>query len=335
MSKRILRSSATVVADTTNAAVSVTSTTSLQGSTPSTPKKRKISTIDNLNSRSPTKSPRKPKVSFKDWEQDLLKQHPIPKDLSLPKDFVAAHRPEFIKGLEHVIKVDPSLYPLAINDNFPRFTLEKKPMTTLHDQFGLLCRNIIAQQVSGAAALSIENKFKLLYDGVLPSPDQVLVTNDDLLRSAGLSARKSEYIKSIAQKFVDGEVDDEFFKTASDEEVITKLVEMKGIGEWSAKMFLVFGLHRLDVFAHDDLGVARGMSRYLETRPDKLKLAKHQVDMSLHKKKAKFHDNRKRDWIVIHDAHVNHIADDFKPYRSVFMLLLWRASYTNIEILNS
>jgi DNA-3-methyladenine glycosylase II len=293
---------------------------------PVTSKKRKIA--------APT-SPKKKKVLFKDWELHLSEKYPIPRDLSLPQIYVDKHKTEFIKGLQYVLSKDPSLYPMIINAPFTQFDASVEPRSTSKEHFEGLCRTIIGQQVSGAAAKSIENKFKAHFSGDYPTPEQVLLTDSiELKDKCGLSARKGEYIKSIAQKFADKEVDDQFFLNATDDEIIQKLVEMKGIGVWSAKMTMVFGLHRLDVFAHDDLGVARGVSRYLETRPQLLKNAKLAVDLSLHKKRSTFDDKKKRDWKVIHDAHVNHIADNFKPYRSVFMLLMWRASATDIDILS-
>lgn len=319
MSKRTLRSSASALANVTAQSSALVP--------PSTPKKRRLDGAV---------SPKKAKVLFKDWEQHLLRRNPIPADLALPESYISKHNPEFIKGLNHVLQKDPSLYPMIVNEPFKQFDSLVQPRSTSQEHFQGLCRTIIGQQVSGAAARSIEAKFKAYFDGNHPTPDQVLSTEGLVLREkCGISLRKAEYIKSIAQKFVDKEVDGNFFATANDEDVIAKLVEMKGIGAWSAKMAMVFGLHRMDIFAHDDLGVARGISRYLETRPQLLKDAKVAVDMSLHSKRSTFDDKKKRDWKVIHDAHVIHIADTFAPYRSVFMLVMWRASATDIDVIST
>lgn len=316
MSKRSLRS-AVVLLDTV-------AESAVQLSVPA--KKRKVSSPKKKN---------KIKTSFKQWEQHLLSTYPIPKDLALPESYIGKHKPEFITGLQYVLEKDPSLYPLIVHAPFKQFETTVEPRSTTQAHFGGLCRTILGQQVSGASARSIEAKFEAHFDGVFPTPEQVLAADASELMECGISLRKGEYIKSIAQKFHENEVNAEFFLTASDDDIMAKLVEMKGIGAWSAKMALLFGLHRLDVFSYEDLGVARGISRYLETRPDLLKDAKAAVDLSLHKKRTTFDDNKKRDWKVIHDAHVNHIADNFTPYRSVFMLIMWRASSTDIDILST
>lgn len=273
--------------------------------------------------------------TFKEWEEQLLHRYPIPSDLKLPQSFLDHHIPEFGKGLEYIISKDPSLYPLIVFKPFEQFDISVKPRSTDMEHFGGLCRTIIGQQVSGASAKSIEFKFKSHYGGVLPTPQQVLDATVEELRECGISNRKSEYIKSIAQKFHSGEINAKFLQDASDEDILKKLVEIKGIGEWSAKMTMVFGLHRWDVFAHDDLGVARAMSRYLEGRPQLLSMAKKEVDLSNFKKRSTFDDKKKRDWKVIHDAYVQYIADIFKPHRTAFMLVMWRASSTDIDVLST
>ncbi|KAH3663436.1 hypothetical protein WICMUC_005962 [Wickerhamomyces mucosus] len=278
-----------------------------------------------------TSKKRKIKYTFQQYELDLLKKYPIPQPITLPQEFVSFHHPEFVRGVEHVLSKDPSLYPLVVHEPFKQFVAESKPATTLQECFQALCRSIIGQQVSGAAANSIEKKFRALYqDNVFPTPEQALETDIQDLRNAGLSARKSEYVKSVAQFFKDGVITLEDLKNLNTEEFLEKLVQIKGIGEWSAKMFLAFSLKKLDVFAMDDLGIARGVSRYIETRPDTLLKYKSVVKL----RKSKFDDKKKRDWKVINDGYVELISDDFKPYRTVLMLILWRASSTNIDILS-
>lgn len=296
---------------------------------PSTPKKKRV-----RQSATP-KSPKK-KTSFKQREAELLLQYPIPSDLSLPESFKSLHQPEFVKGLKHVLTIDPSLYPLIVSQPFGPFHPSEKPSNTDQGHFEKLCRSVIGQQVSGAAARSIEAKFVGVFNdkGQFPTPQEVINTKDETLRSAGLSVRKTEYIKSICQNFIDGEISQKIFENCSDQDILEKLVSIKGIGEWSAKMFLTFALHKLDVFASDDLGVARGISRYLESRPEILQKAQKEVDTSIQKKKSKFDDGKKRDWKIIHDLYVQHIAKDYAPYRSLFMLICWRASSTNVDVLS-
>ncbi|CCH45131.1 Endonuclease III-like protein 1 [Wickerhamomyces ciferrii] len=298
---------------------------------PSTPKK-KVKRDHNVN-----KSPKSPdKVSFRQREAHLLEKFPIPSDLSLPESFTSLHKPGFNDALKYIITKDPSLYPLIISEPFKQFHIDEIPGSSDQEHFIKLCHSVIGQQVSGAAAKSIENKVVAVFndEGIFPTPKELFDKDDQLLRSAGLSTRKTEYINEICKKFINKEISNDFFQTASDEEILERLISIKGIGEWSAKMFLVFGLHKLDVFAHDDLGVARGISRYLETRPELLHDAKKNVDTTIQRKKSKFDDGKKRDWKVIHDLYVQHIAQNFAPFRSAFMLICWRASSTNIDILS-
>lgn len=113
-------------------------------------------------------------------------------------------------------------------------------------------------QVSGAAAASIRKKFTALFEDThpaFPSPAQVLTKDMPTLRTAGLSQRKAEYITGLAEKFVSGVFTAEGLVSASDEELIEKLVAVRGLGRWSVEMFACFGLKRMDVFSTGDLGV--------------------------------------------------------------------------------
>lgn len=113
-------------------------------------------------------------------------------------------------------------------------------------------------QVSGAAAASIRKKFTALFSSThpaFPSPAQVLTLDIPTLRTAGLSQRKAEYITGLAEKFASGEFTAEGLVSASDEELIEKLVAVRGLGRWSVEMFACFGLKRMDVFSTGDLGV--------------------------------------------------------------------------------
>ena len=131
------------------------------------------------------------------------------------------------------------------------------------DPFRSLASGIMAQQVSGAAASSIKNKFIGLFaagDGHagpphFPPPKLVAGTKIEVLRQAGLSLRKAEYIQGLAEKFVDGELSADVLAGATDEEVMERLVAVRGLGRWSVEMFCCFGLKRMDVFSTGDLGV--------------------------------------------------------------------------------
>ncbi|KAH3687016.1 hypothetical protein WICPIJ_002010 [Wickerhamomyces pijperi] len=281
--------------------------------------------------RKTTKAAVNIKYDFKQFEKDLAEKYPIPttKPIKLPEVYTAQHKPEFIAGLEFIITKDPSLYPLIIHEPFSQFHVDSESSTTTQQHFERICRSIIGQQISGSAALAVEKKFKSIYQDKYPTPEQILLTSSEDLRNAGLSVRKAEYVKSAAEFFTN-EQDLDFDKLTNDE-IIEKLIKIKGIAEWSAIMFLAFSLKRLDVFAIGDLGVARGVSRYIESRPhilDQLKAGNVQL------KKSKFDDKKKRDWKVINDAYVELFADEFKPYRTVLMMIMWRASATNIEVLS-
>ena len=126
------------------------------------------------------------------------------------------------------------------------------------DPFRSLSSGIISQQVSGAAATSIKNKFIALFTDsapAFPPPAVVAVTSIPTLRSAGLSQRKAEYIQGLAEKFVSGELSAELLAKASDEEVMERLVAVRGLGRWSVEMFSLFDMKRMDVFSTGDLGI--------------------------------------------------------------------------------
>jgi DNA-3-methyladenine glycosylase II len=126
--------------------------------------------------------------------------------------------------------------------------------------FQALVRSIIYQQVTGKAAASILAKFEALFAGKnFPSPEQVRKKSIEELRTAGLSGQKVAYIKDLAEKFSDGTIREKDLPTMSNEEVTEHLVLVKGIGVWTAHMFLIFTLGRLDVLPVGDLGVRKGM----------------------------------------------------------------------------
>ena len=131
------------------------------------------------------------------------------------------------------------------------------PMTLRpqRDRFGMLVRSIIAQQISTAAARSIRQR---LIDLVAPkklSAEVIAGVPIERLRTAGLSPQKASYLHDLAAKVADGSVRLSRIGRMSDEEVIEELIQVKGIGVWTAQMFLIFSLGRLDVFPPDDLGI--------------------------------------------------------------------------------
>ena len=160
--------------------------------------------------------------------------------------------------------MEPKLQPLIKRHYCQVFCPEG--LAEVCDPFRSLCSSIIAQQVSGAAASSIKRKFVRLLSGThdeekveeaqaFPTPAQVAACDIAFLRQAGLSERKAEYIKGLAQKFASRELSAAMLLNASDEEVLEKLTAVRGLGKWSVEMFACFGLKRMDIFSTGDLGV--------------------------------------------------------------------------------
>ena len=138
------------------------------------------------------------------------------------------------------------------------------------DAYGALLRSIVGQQLSVKAARTIYERLLDLFDGTTPSPEQLLAADPEALRTAGLSRPKVSYIRSLAQHVVDGELHLGSLDEMSDSEVIAELTAVKGLGEWTAHMFLMFHLRRPDVLPVGDQGIRRAVERLygLETIPD-------------------------------------------------------------------
>src|SRR3712207_962312 len=129
------------------------------------------------------------------------------------------------------------------------------------DAYGSLVRTIVGQQLSTKAARSIYGRLTELFDGRSPSPGELISTDEDLLRACGLSRPKVRYLRDLAHRVISGELDLEALHGLPDEEVIDQIVAVKGLGRWSANMFLMFHLGRGDVLAVGDLGIRRAVER--------------------------------------------------------------------------
>jgi DNA-3-methyladenine glycosylase II len=125
------------------------------------------------------------------------------------------------------------------------------------EPFMTLARAIVGQQISVKAAQSVWNRFAACVGEV--TPQNVLLRERPLLRACGLSDRKTEYIADLAQHFANGSIHVHRWPQMSDEEIIAELVEVRGIGRWTAEMFLIFSLLRPDVYPLDDLGLQKGI----------------------------------------------------------------------------
>jgi DNA-3-methyladenine glycosylase II len=143
------------------------------------------------------------------------------------------------------------------------------------DAFQALLRAIVFQQLAGAAASAIHGRVMGLFDGS-PTPDALLTIAPERLRAAGLSANKVLAVTDLARKFSDGTVPVHDIDSLDDEEVIQRLVTIRGIGRWSAEMFLLFQLRRPDIWPVDDLGVRNGWRNIhrLEAAPKPKELGK-------------------------------------------------------------
>lgn len=127
------------------------------------------------------------------------------------------------------------------------------------DHFGALAESILYQQLAGAAAAAIHGRFVALFNGNL-SPKAVLALRPAKLRSVGLSGNKTASIRDLARKVADGTVPLKRIEQLSDEEIVARLSVVRGIGRWTAEMFLIFQLRRLDVWPVTDYGVRQGYS---------------------------------------------------------------------------
>ncbi|WP_018248771.1 methylated-DNA--[protein]-cysteine S-methyltransferase [Orenia marismortui] len=157
------------------------------------------------------------------------------------------------------------------------------------DPFVALVNSIVFQQLSSQAATTIWNKFKD-YTSEL-EPNNILQTSDEGLRNCGLSKRKITYIKNIAEAVEKNEIDFDSFTLMSDEEIIKKLIKIKGIGTWTAEMFLIFSLNRKNILSTNDLGIRKGLQWLygLKESPSKKQFEKFKSKFSPYNTLASFY----------------------------------------------
>ena len=153
---------------------------------------------------------------------------------------------------EHLSAVDPKLHNLIVA--YGNCTLQ------LHtDYYKGLVSSIVGQQLSVKAAAAIRGRLMALFDNHTPSPEELLNTPSEILRAVGLSNAKVVYVKDLAQHIVDGRLDLAHITTLPNNDVIRELVAVKGIGEWSAHMFMIFSLGRTNILPTGDLGIRKAM----------------------------------------------------------------------------
>ncbi len=157
----------------------------------------------------------------------------------------------FQNGIEHLSSTDPIMRELI-----QMYGDCRVPSRT--DSFLVLCESIISQQLSVKAAASICRRF-MEYFHNQPTDRLILSAPEDELRALGLSYSKIKYLKDLALHHGDGRLEFEEMGGMSNEEIIDRLIQVKGIGRWTAEMFLIFGLGRFDVFPVDDLGIKKAI----------------------------------------------------------------------------
>ncbi len=163
------------------------------------------------------------------------------------------------RGMRHLRKNDPVLANI-INGLGPyEFRLDD-------DHYEALVGSIIFQQLAGAAARAILNRFKQIYNGKIPRPRQYLDTEEKYLRASGLSPQKIRYIRDLSERVENGTLDLKQLSHLPSEEVVKELDEVKGIGRWTAEMFLIFVLGRTDVLPVDDLGLRKAAQKTYRLR---------------------------------------------------------------------
>jgi DNA-3-methyladenine glycosylase II len=171
---------------------------------------------------------------------------------------------QVLAAINHVRNADPVMSRI-IEDVGP-FTLRLE-----RDRFQMLVRSIISQQISTSAARSIRQRLENLAGPEGLTPARLASLSVEELRAAGISPQKASYLQDLSQRVAAGDVQLRHIGRRSDEQIIEQLTQIKGIGRWTAQMFLIFSLGRWDVFPHDDLGVRTALRWHygLDDLPDK------------------------------------------------------------------
>jgi DNA-3-methyladenine glycosylase II len=211
------------------------------------------------------------------------------------------------KAVSHLKKSDPVMR--AIIERIGPCRMRSSP-----PEFHSLARSIVYQQLNGNAAETIFNRFAALAGGPL-APEGILKLSDEQMRAAGLSRQKSAYLKDLAAKTAAGALDFTRLPELPDEEVIAHLTQVKGIGVWTAQMFLIFTLKRENILPTGDFGVRMAMY-------------KHYLDVArarAAKKSAAAKKTRKKKIRLPTPVQMEKIAKRWEPYRSVACWYLWQS----------
>lgn len=165
------------------------------------------------------------------------------------------------KAINHLTRVDPVMADVIAQVG--RCTLSPRTEWT---HFDALVRSIVYQQLSGKAAATIHGRVLALIGDGSEAPGKIVATSHEALRSAGLSTQKANYVRNLAEHVLDGSLPVDSLHELADDEVIAALTQVKGIGRWSAQMFLMFRLGRPDVLPELDLGVQKGIQKAYRLR---------------------------------------------------------------------
>jgi DNA-3-methyladenine glycosylase II len=163
------------------------------------------------------------------------------------------------------------------------------------DAYGALLRAIVGQQLSTKAARTIYLRVIDIFGGTTPSPEQLLEASEADLRGAGLSGRKVEYVRDLASHVIGGELELDRLDELGDEDAIEEIVAVRGLGQWTAEMFLIFHLERPDVLSGGDLGIRKAV----------------QIEYGLEEMPP--------------SAQVLEIGERWRPHRSLASLYLWES----------
>lgn len=158
------------------------------------------------------------------------------------------------KILKHFEEKDPVIYSWLLKIEKPELTAEKP-----ENYFYKLARSVAFQQLHGKAAETIWNRFEKLFPNEEVTPEETLKLSIEQMRSCGFSNNKAQYIKNIAEAFVNKHHDFENLAKMENEEIIKLLTQIKGVGKWTVEMFLMFTLAREDVFSMGDYGLKKGI----------------------------------------------------------------------------
>ncbi len=197
------------------------------------------------------------------------------------------------EALDHLRAADDVMARLV--DSYGELDLEARRRGRPADPYGALLRSIVGQQLSTHAARAVYTRLIDLFGGEAPSPEALLEADPETVRAAGLSRAKVAYLRSLAEHVISGELELDRLGELSEERIAEELMAVKGLGRWTADMFLLFHLGRPDILPVGDLGVRRAVQRLygLEGLPSAQELEA--------------------------------LGERWRPYRSAASLYLWRS----------